>query len=189
MATSNKGKLREVRHMLGSRGIEVVSPEDLGITSFADEDSETLEGNARKKATHLHAIAGIPTLADDTGLEVTALGGRPGVYSARFAGPDEDAEANRRLLLSEMMSQDDRSARFRTVLAFVDSEKTHVFEGSCDGFILKGERGAGGFGYDALFRPASSTLSFAEMSVEEKNAVSHRARALARFVEFIDRES
>lgn len=186
VATSNEGKLREVRHKLGFLGLEIVSPASLQITSFAEEDAPTLEGNAKKKALHLHKMTGLPTLADDTGLEVSALGGRPGVLSARYAGPAEDAEANCRLLLSEMMTVEDRSARFRTVLAFIDRGNEYFFEGSCEGYILKQKRGEGGFGYDPLFRPASGERSFAELTLDEKNAVSHRARALDRFAAFME---
>lgn len=186
VATSNEGKLREVRHKLAIPGLEIVSPASLGITTFAEEDAPTLEGNARKKAEHLFHETGLPTLADDTGLEVSALDGRPGVLSARYAGPEEDAEANCRLLLSDMMTIEDRSARFRTVLAFVDGKSVRYFEGSCEGYILKQKQGDKGFGYDPLFRPASSDRSFAEMTLEEKNAVSHRARALSRFATFLE---
>lgn len=186
LATGNPGKIAEMKRLVENRGIEVVQPSDVGVSLEIDEDQDTLEGNAIKKARELNRLTGIPCLADDTGLEVSALGGRPGVHSARYAGPQQDAKRNRAKLLNEMMTADERSARFRTVVAFVDGETTNVFEGTCEGFILRSERGERGFGYDQLFAPAGHSTSFAEMTIDEKNRISHRARALARFLNFIE---
>jgi XTP/dITP diphosphohydrolase len=151
------------------------------------EDAATLEGNAEKKARALHAFTGLPALADDTGLEVAALDGRPGVRSARFAGETATDADNRARLLAELHGQSDRRARFRTVLAFVDEAGAlHTFAGVCAGRILDEERGAGGFGYDALFVPDGHAETFAEMTKEAKNRISHRALALAAFAAWLE---
>ena len=135
----------------------------------------------------MFAFSGVPSLADDTGLEVDALGGAPGVLSARFAGSHCSPADNRALLLSELNGRTNRAARFRTVLAFTDESGTRYFEGVCRGEILLEERGSGGFGYDAIFRPDGSNKSFAELHPKEKNALSHRGRALRKFFAFIHR--
>ncbi|NND72475.1 MAG: RdgB/HAM1 family non-canonical purine NTP pyrophosphatase [Rhodothermales bacterium] len=187
LATSNQGKIAEIRRLVEGKGIMILQPSDVDIDIDIEEDKDTLEGNAVKKATELNDLTGLPCLADDTGLEVSALGGRPGVHSARYAGPAGDAKSNRVKLLNELMGHADRSARFRTVVAFVDGEGTHIFEGTCEGYIARGERGNAGFGYDPLFIPAGFETTFAEMTIDQKNVISHRARALARFLEFLDK--
>ncbi len=178
LATRNPGKVAEMRALLAALPVILCPAAEVPGAPAVEEDAPTLEGNARKKALALHVHTGLPALADDTGLEVTALGGRPGVLSARYAGPAEDPAANRARLLRDLHDATDRSACFRTVVALADGETVHLFEGVCPGTILSEERGEGGFGYDALFVPQGDHRTFAEMSAAEKNAVGHRGRAL-----------
>lgn len=180
LATRNPGKVAELRTLLADLDLTLLSAADLPDAPEVDEDAPTLEGNARKKALALHETTGLPALADDTGLEVDALDGRPGVHSARYAGPEADDAANRARLLSELapIARAQRTARFRTVIALAEAGEVRFFEGVCEGHITSEERGAGGFGYDALFTPEGHDETFAEMSKEAKNAVSHRRRAL-----------
>ncbi len=185
LATRNSGKVAELRALLADLPVELVSAVEVAGAPEVEEDAPTLEGNARKKALALHAHTGLPALADDTGLEVDALGGAPGVHSARFAGPDADDMANRARLLRDLAGADDRAARFRTVLAFVEGGEVSFSEGICEGHITEAECGIGGFGYDALFQPEGETQTFAEMPSDAKNAISHRGRALAGFAEFL----
>jgi XTP/dITP diphosphohydrolase len=185
LATRNPGKVAELRALLADLPVELVSAADIDGATEVEEDAPTLEGNARKKAEALHRHTGLPALADDTGLEVGALGGAPGVHSARFAGPDADAERNRARLLRDLEGATDRQARFRTVLAFADGGDVQFFEGVCEGQITEAERGKGGFGYDALFQPEDETQTFAEMPAEAKNRISHRGRALRSFAAFL----
>ncbi len=187
LATRNPGKVRELARRLEAHGFTLVpAPAE---APPVEEDAPTLEGNALKKARALHAFTGLPALADDTGLEVEALEGRPGVHSARFAGPDATDADNRAALLDALrdVPAAQRGARFRTVLALVTATGEHTFEGHCGGRILERARGAGGFGYDALFVPEKHTQTFAEMSADEKNRVSHRARALDAFADYLSR--
>jgi XTP/dITP diphosphohydrolase len=188
LATRNPGKVVEIQHLLEPLHVRV-----LPLTSFADvpdvvEDLPTIEGNAAKKARVVSTHVGLPAMADDTALEVEHLGGRPGVYSARYAGEDQDPAANRALLLAELGGAPSRRARFRTVLAYVDGDDLHLFEGVCPGVIAEAERGDGGFGYDALFIPDGSVETFAEMELHVKNRISHRAKALQRFIAFLSDE-
>ena len=185
LATRNPGKVAELRALLADLPVELVSAGDLDGAPDVEEDAPTLEGNARKKAEALHRFAGLPALADDTGLEVDALRGAPGVHSARFAGLDADDAANRARLLRDLDGSDDRGARFRTVLAFADGDDVQFFDGICEGQITESERGSEGFGYDALFQPEGETQTFSEMTAEAKNAISHRGRALAQFAAFL----
>lgn len=185
IATRNPGKLAEFRQILTDLPVEIVSIDELDAPPEVEEDEPTLEGNARKKADTLASHSGLPTLADDTGLEVDALSGAPGVHSARFAGPGADDAANRAKLLVELDGRRDRSARFRTVLAFVEGGSCRLFEGTCEGRIIEAPRGDGGFGYDPLFVPEGSDRTFAELEPEAKNAVSHRGRALRRFSTYL----
>ena len=185
LATRNPGKVAELDARLAGLGIDLSTARDHGAPDV-DEDADTLRGNAEKKARALHDHTGLPALADDTGLEVDALDGRPGVHSARYAGEDADADANRALLLQELDGADDRSARFRTVLAFVDGDDTLFFDGVCEGVITTEEHGTGGFGYDAVFRPADGDgETFAEMDADAKNRISHRGRALDAFTDWL----
>ncbi|MFN3597822.1 MAG: RdgB/HAM1 family non-canonical purine NTP pyrophosphatase [Rubricoccaceae bacterium] len=200
LATRNPGKVAELEARLASLGgpLTLVSAGALPDAPDVDEDAPTLEGNAEKKARALAAHTGLPALADDTGLEVDALGGAPGVRSARFAGPGADDAANRAQLLALLGDRADRAARFRTVLAYAEppaahgpesraaESRVHFFEGVCTGRIGTAERGAGGFGYDALFVPDEGDgRTFAEMSTAEKNRLSHRGRALEAFAAFL----
>ena len=182
LATRNKGKIIEMQALLAAIDVEVCTVSDFPGAPEVEEDLETLEGNALKKARALHAFTGLPALADDTGLEVEALDGRPGVFSARYAGPAEDARANRALLLQELGGIEEREACFRTVIAFVDGNLQNIYEGVCCGSILEQEKGEGGFGYDALFQPKGYEKTFAELSPDEKNSISHRGRALDKFL-------
>ena len=185
LATKNPGKVREIRLALEGLPIEVVSALDVEGLPDVEETESTLDGNARLKAEEIFRRAGLPTLSDDTGLEVVALGGAPGVKSARYAGEPSDPAANRALLLKELQGKARREARFRTVMAFRDETGIYAFDGICDGVIESAGRGTGGFGYDELFRPDGFDRTFAELDPATKNAISHRGKALRRFVAFI----
>lgn len=189
LATRNPGKVAEMRALLAGLPVDLLSSDDFPDAPEVDEDASTLEGNARKKALALHAHTGLPALADDTGLEVEALAGRPGVHSARYAGPDADALANRRRLLAELDGKANRAAQFRTVVALADDSGVRCFEGRCRGRILEQERGEGGFGYDALFMPVDAMHTFAELSAEEKNRISHRGQAMRAVAAFLQERS
>ena len=188
LATGNPGKKREIEHLLHALNLKITFLPDHGDLPEVEEDQPTLEGNAEKKARVIYEHLHLPSLADDTGLEVDALGGEPGVYSARYAGEACDPIANKARLLKELGTTSNRRARFRTVLAYAIDGKMHRFEGICEGRITIEERGAGGFGYDAIFLPDGSEHTFAEMSIEEKNKISHRGRALRKFAAFISSE-
>lgn len=185
LSTTNEGKKREIASLLAELPIHIITLADFPDAPEVIEDEPTLEGNARKKACEIYQHTGITTISDDTGLEVDALGGRPGVFSARYAGTDGDAVANRALLLKELKGVNDRSARFRTVIAYTDGSQVLYFEGVCEGQILTEERGTEGFGYDPLFLPKGEILTFAEMPGEQKNLISHRGKALYKFKSFL----
>ena len=178
-ATANKGKLREAAEVLGP-DYEVVSPADLGITEDIPETGATLRENSLQKARYLYEKTGLPCFADDTGLEVDALGGAPGIYSARYAGPGHDSQKNMEKLLKELEYSNDRRARFHTVVTLILADgQEHFFEGVCEGSIAHEKHGAGGFGYDPIFLADDYPgRSLAEVSEAEKNAVSHRGKAL-----------
>lgn len=183
-ATNNAHKLEEARQILGDR-FEIVSLAELGCHEDIPETAATLEGNALIKARFIHERYGCDCFADDTGLMVDALGGAPGVYSARYAGEHCSAEANMRKLLEEMKDADHRDAHFSTVIALILDNEEHTFEGRVDGTIAREKHGDSGFGYDPVFIEEESGKAFAEMTPDEKNAVSHRGRALARLSNFI----
>ena len=189
IATKNVGKKREIEALLAALPVEVLCLSDFPEVPDVIEDRDTLEGNAEKKAIASYEYFNLPAIADDTGLEVAALDGRPGVYSARYAGEDGNAVANRALLCKEMKDELDRSARFRTVMAYMDGTEVHYFEGICDGRILDHEVGTGGFGYDPLFIPDGYEQTFAEMPAEQKNQISHRGRALNKFVSYMKEQA
>ena len=189
IATKNQGKKLEIEALLGDLPVEIFALSDFPEVPDVEEDADTLEGNAKKKAWVSSEHFKMPALADDTGLEVAALSGRPGVYSARYAGEDGNAAANHALLCVELKGEVDRSARFRTVMAFVDGEEVHFFEGQCEGRILDHEVGTGGFGYDPLFIPDGYEQTFAEMPASLKNEISHRGKALRKFVSFLRNKS
>ena len=191
-ATNNAHKLAEIREMLAGTGIEVQSLADIGCHEDIPETSATIEGNARQKAEYIYNKYGACCFADDTGLEVAALGGEPGVYSARYAGGEgHDSEANMAKLLAKLDGEDDRRAQFRTVIALTQGGDggTIEFEGIVTGEITRERRGGEGFGYDPIFRPDGYAETFAEMGHEEKNKISHRARAVATLVEYLKRQA
>lgn len=184
LCTANPGKLAELKALLPGHW-RVLGLADVGVTEDIPETGDTLEANAEQKARHVFERTGLPCIADDTGLEVDALGGGPGVHSARYAGPAREAEANMRKLLAALAGIADRRARFRTVIAYVDAQGTRFFEGDVEGAITDAPRGAGGFGYDPVFLPRMSDLTFAELDAVRKNAISHRGRAVWRLVEWL----
>ena len=157
---------------------------DLNITEDIPEEAETLEENAMFKARFVHERTGMNVFADDTGLEVSALGGAPGVYSARYAGEAKSFDDNIDKLLREMGSASERSARFRTVIALILDGKEYLFEGIVEGEIIRERRGTGGFGYDPVFIASGYDRTFAEIPLEEKNSISHRARAMKQLLDF-----
>lgn len=183
-ATNNAHKLLEVSQTLGE-AFTLVTPRECGITEDIPEDEPTLEGNALAKARYIRSRTGLDCFADDTGLEVEALGGEPGVRSARYATDGHDDEANKRLLLERLAAKDNRRARFRTAIALIDGDGEHLFEGIVEGHIAREEHGSDGFGYDPLFVPEGEERTFAEMTAEEKNAISHRGRAVRRLAEYL----
>ena len=178
-ATANAGKLREAAEVLGP-DFEIVSLAQAGITEEIPETGKTLQENSLQKATYLFERTGLPCFADDTGLEVDALGGAPGIYSARYAGPNHDHQANMDKLLKELGATEERRARFKTVVTLILADgQPRFFEGTCEGNIARAKRGNGGFGYDPVFLPdAYPGRTLAEVSEEEKNAVSHRGQAI-----------
>lgn len=188
LASRNRDKIEELRDTLRPLGITLMSSYDFSELEEVVEDRETLEGNALKKAEYTYRETGIPSVADDTGLEVDALDGEPGVYSARYAGDDATYEDNTRKLLKELqyVPNDKRSARFRTVVAFVDGEQQKTFNGVCEGRILKKQRGDKGFGYDPVFQPKQYSKTFAELSADKKHEISHRGKAIQKFVDWLD---
>jgi XTP/dITP diphosphohydrolase len=187
LATGNPAKVRELNELLEGRGWKVRALSEFTDDTDIAETGATLEENAEIKARFAFETTGLPSLADDTGLEVDALSGRPGVHSARYSGPDGGAEQNRRKLLEELGGISDparRTARFRTVLVYIEAQnRIHRFEGVCKGRIITEERGDGGFGYDPLFVPEGHKETFAEMDSALKNNISHRGRALQEFLQ------
>lgn len=183
-ATNNVKKLEEIRSLLGPSW-QVLSLEEIGCREELPETGDTLAANSAQKARWVWDNYAIDCFADDTGLEVDALGGEPGVYSARYAGPQRSNQDNMQLLLQKLQGEKNRSARFKTVLTFISAKEEQQFEGEVQGTILQSPKGEKGFGYDPLFVPQGHNRSFAEMSMEEKNALSHRARAMRKLVEFL----
>ena len=183
-ATNNAHKLSEVQAVLGD-AFELITLRECGITEDIPETAPTLEGNALQKARYVSAKTGADCFADDTGLEVDALGGAPGVHSARYATDGHDFAANNRLLLKNLEGVENRSAHFRTVIALILDGEEYLFEGRVEGVIATEESGCGGFGYDPLFVPSGEIITFAEMSAQAKNAISHRGRAVAELVKFL----
>ena len=184
-ATNNLHKLKEVQEML-SNSIEVLSLKDIGCFEDIEETESTLEGNAKLKADYITKKYGFDCFADDTGLEVEALDGKPGVYSARYAGEHGNAEKNMEKLLVELQNKLSRKAKFRTIIALNITNKQYLFEGICDGEILNEKTGVKGFGYDPIFKPSNASCSFAEMNSEEKNIISHRGIAIQELVQFLN---
>ena len=195
-ATNNQHKLDEIRSILGEK-FEVVSLSDIGCNKEIPETGKTLEENARQKAQYVYDHYHVSCFADDTGLEVDALGGAPGVYSARYAGGEgHDSEANMTKLLKELGNNNNRKARFRTVIALIEKKDVcpcgctsiklvHQFEGIVNGEIIRERRGGEGFGYDPIFQPEGYDKTFAELGVDIKNTISHRARATQKLAEYL----
>ena len=183
-ATNNAHKLDEVRSILGSR-FTIKSLKDIGCEADIPETADTLEGNALMKARFLYEKYGVDCFADDTGLEVTALGGAPGVHTARYAG-NHDSEANMNKLLNELEKKSDRSAQFRTVIALIIEGKEFLFEGIVKGTIAKEKAGDGGFGYDPIFIPEGFTQTFSQMGNDSKNHISHRALAVEKLYNYLN---
>lgn len=184
-ATNNAHKLDEVRKILGGK-FNVLSLKEIGCNDDIAETAETFEGNALIKARYIHDKYGYDCFADDSGLEIDALGGAPGVYSARYAGEAHDSEKNMAKVLEQLQGIENRTARFRTVIALILDGKEYLFEGEITGRIIEERRGAGGFGYDPIFIPDGETRTFAEMDDAQKNGISHRARAVKKLVAFLD---
>ncbi len=183
-ATNNKHKIREITDLLDDN-FRILGLADLNITEDIPEEAETLEENALFKARYVHERSGLNVFADDTGLEVTALGGAPGVYSARYAGEGKSFDDNIEKLLGAMQGADERSARFRTVIALILDGSEYLFEGTVEGEITRDRRGTGGFGYDPVFLASGHDRTFAEIPLSEKNTISHRARAMRKLLEFL----
>ena len=187
-ATGNEHKVEEVKALMKGdleKEFEVVSLREIGCRDELPEEQDTLEGNALQKARWVRERYGLDCFADDTGLEVEALGGAPGVRSARYAGEGHDAGANMRKLLVRMAGVENRRARFRTVIALLLGGREYLFEGTVEGEIMRETRGAGGFGYDPVFRPEGFDGTFGELDAEVKNRVSHRGMAVGRLVSFL----
>lgn len=184
-ATNNKHKLDEVRKITSHHPVEIVSLAEINCFDDIPETADTLEGNALQKAHYIQEKFGLNCFADDTGLEVEALNNAPGVYSARYAGPGHDSEANMKKLLHEMEGKENRKACFRTVIALVWNGKTYTFEGIVNGTITTAKRGENGFGYDPIFIPEGYDQTFAELGDNIKNQISHRAKAVEKLDEFL----
>lgn len=187
LATKNKGKIKEMRQLLAPMHIEVLSLADFAPVDDAEENGATFAENAMIKACYYFAHTGIPCLADDSGLEVDALGGRPGVYSARYSGEDATDQTNNAKVLQEMegVEAEKRTARFRCSMALVGDGIELTTDGTCEGILLAEERGSGGFGYDPLFYVPKFERTLAEMSSDEKNGISHRGAAVRKMAERI----
>ena len=186
-ATNNTNKLKEVQAMLTN--FEIVSLAEIGCFDDIPETANTLEGNAILKANYITQKFGLNCFADDTGLEVTALNNAPGVYSARYAGQSNNAEANMAKLLNKLRETTNRKAQFRTAVALNIEGKQFIFEGICEGEILTEKQGNNGFGYDPIFMPSGFNTSFAEMNMTEKGAISHRGKAIKKLVTFLNKQN
>ncbi len=184
-ATNNKHKLEELQNILGN-DIILLSLNDINCEDEIPEEQDTLEGNASQKSWFIYNKYGKNCFADDTGLEVRSLNNEPGVYSARYAGKEKDANANMEKLVENMKGKSDRYARFRTCISLIINGKEIFFEGQVEGEILKEKIGKDGFGYDPIFKPQGYNISFAEMSMEEKNKISHRGRAVQKLITYLN---
>tara|TARA_B100000768_G_scaffold67186_1_gene64581 strand:+ start:6819 stop:7394 length:576 start_codon:yes stop_codon:yes gene_type:complete len=184
-ATNNLDKIKEVQSLIPSH-ITLVSLESIGCHEEIPETKDTIKENAIQKASYVKEHYGLNCFADDTGLEVTALNGAPGVYSARYAGPEKCSESNMSLLLSKLKLMSDRSAQFKTVIALNYNGKLFTFEGVCKGEITKQKKGSGGFGYDPIFKPYEEIYTFAELSLDRKNQIGHRGKAVTNLVNHLE---
>ncbi|WP_299107393.1 non-canonical purine NTP diphosphatase [uncultured Winogradskyella sp.] len=185
-ATNNLNKLKEVQAIVPPH-IKLLSLKDIACTEDIPETQATIEGNAIQKAEYLKAHYGYDCFADDTGLEVEAINGEPGVYSARYAGPQRNAEDNTNKLLTELKNKPNRNAQFKTVIALHLNGKLHTFTGICKGEITEEKHGEGGFGYDPVFKAEGCEKTFAEISLEEKNTIGHRGKAVTQLVDFLNK--
>ncbi len=185
-ATNNAHKLQEIRNIVGDK-YKILSLRDINCHEDIAETAETLEGNAEIKARYVKEHYGYDCFADDTGLEVDALGGAPGVYSARYAGEEHDSARNMALLLRNMEGEENRKARFRTVIALILGDELTLMDGIVEGMITKEPSGEEGFGYDPVFMPENCNETFAMMSQEQKNSMSHRGRATAKLIDYLNR--
>jgi XTP/dITP diphosphohydrolase len=183
-ASNNKHKIKEINSLLGD-SFKLLSLDDINIHEDIPEEELLIEGNALSKARYVFNSTGMDVFADDTGLEIAALNGLPGVHSARFAGENKDSSANIYKVLSMLGNEENREARFRTVIALILDKKEYLFEGIVNGTIIREKRGTEGFGYDPVFVPDGKTCTFAEMKLAEKNTISHRARAFEKLREFL----
>jgi XTP/dITP diphosphohydrolase len=183
-ATNNLHKLNEISNIEGLN-VEIVCLKDIGFNEEIPEDFDTLEENALQKARYVHDKTGLDCFADDTGLEINALDGRPGVFSARYAGEPGNSEENIKKVLFELSGKTNRAARFRTVIALIIDGQELIFEGLVEGEMLTEKHGADGFGYDPIFRPTGYSESFAEMDLVMKNKISHRARAMRQLINYL----
>lgn len=187
-ATHNNNKAKEIQSIM-PQGVHILSLDDIGCEEDIPETGETLEENALQKARFVWEKFGLNCFADDTGLFVDALNGEPGVYSARYAGPQKDPNDNVDLLLSKLGETQNRGARFKTAMALILHGEEHLFSGTVEGKIISEKRGSEGFGYDPIFEPENSGKTFAEMSMTEKNQMSHRARALEKMIHFLIKDN
>lgn len=183
-ATNNPNKLKEVQSLV-SDSIEIISLSDIGCTEDIPETSATIEDNAKQKVDYIKQNYGYDCFADDTGLEVEALNYAPGVYSARYAGKEKDANANMDKLLSELNGKENRNAQFKTVIALILNGKLKTFTGICSGTITENKKGQGGFGYDPIFIPNEYDQTFAELSLSEKNKIGHRGKAILQLIKYL----
>lgn len=183
-ATNNQHKISEIRPLI-EPDFRILSLDDIGCTEELPETQNSLEGNSLQKAEYVYNHFRLPCFADDTGLEVKALNGEPGVYSARYAGEQRQSSDNIALLLKNLSGESNRSARFRTVITLVGLDGTRTFEGVVNGVILREARGSAGFGYDPVFQPEGYDKTMAEMTLDEKNAISHRALAVKKLVAYL----
>ena len=184
VATNNAHKLEEISAILGNE-MELLSLKDINCNADIPETADTLEGNARQKAMYIHENYGMDCFADDTGLEVEALNGAPGVFSARYAGDGHDSEANMQKLLKELEGKENKKAQFRTAICLIMEGKEYLFEGIVKGNIIEEKRGGAGFGYDPIFIPEGYDQTFAELGNDVKNTISHRARAVEKLCAFL----
>mgnify|MGYP001195257892 CR=1 FL=1 len=182
-ATHNLNKIKEIKYAISD--FDIIGLLDLNITEEVPETCNTLKANALQKAKYIFDKTVLDCFADDTGLEIEALNGRPGVYSARYSGPDCDSEKNMQKVLSDLKNFENRKAQFKTVIALIVDGKEYFFEGKVEGEILKDKQGIGGFGYDPIFRPFGYDQSFAEMSLKLKNKISHRGLAIKKLLKFL----
>jgi XTP/dITP diphosphohydrolase len=183
-ATNNQHKVKELQALLGDH-FEILSLRDIGCNNDIPEDQPTLEGNASQKAFYVYENFSYPCFADDTGLEIEALGGAPGVFSARYAGEEKNSRANMDKVLKQLEKINNRKARFRTVISLVIDGREKQFEGIAEGVITREKHGEGGFGYDPVFLPEGYNKTFAEMELQEKNKISHRAKAVQKLIQYL----